>query len=190
MKVKSGRPDVTIFNDHEVINPPNRLARAVSKVKMTTPDDDPVARAEAALAQLSSEFAAWMQEECERLDAARKKIKAEGLTKANVELLYHAAHDIKGEAETFGYPCVAPAADSLCRVIEHTPDIVRIPLALMDQHVDAIRAIIREYARPDVMLIAQALTQKLRLVTEEFLVAENKHRPDYLETIPAPMLAS
>ena len=85
------------------------------------------------------------------------------------EALFLAAHDIKGDAATFGYPEVAPAADSLCRLIEHTPDMTRIPLALVDQHVDAVRAIVREYDRPDVAEIAAALTGKLREVTDEFL---------------------
>ena len=185
---KIERPEITTYGDHEVITPPNRLAKAVTKVKVMTPGDDPVARAEAALKQLSSEFTAWMYEECERLDGARNKLKTGGVNKANLELLYHAAHDIKGEAATFGYPCVAPAADSLCRMLEHTPDSAKIPLPLVDQHVDAIRAIIREYARPDVLLIAQALTRKLRQVTEEFLMVENRHRPEYLESVGSPTL--
>jgi hypothetical protein len=185
---KIERPEITTYGDHEVITPPNRLAKAVTKVKVMTPGDDPVARAEAALKQLSSEFTAWMYEECDRLDGARNKLKTGGVNKANLELLYHAAHDIKGEAATFGYPCVAPAADSLCRMLEHTPDSTKIPLPLVDQHVDAIRAIIREYARPDVLLIAQALTRKLRQVTEEFLMVENRHRPEYLESVGGPTL--
>jgi chemotaxis protein histidine kinase CheA len=188
-KGKLDRPEITTYGDHEVITVPNRLTKAVTKVKVIHPDDDPVARAEAALAQLSSEFSAWMVEECERLDAARVKLKTTGINKASLELLYHAAHDIKGEAETFGYPCVAPAADSLCRVLEHTADHSRIPLALVDQHVDAIRAIIREYARADVVQIAQALTAKLRQVTEEFLEIENRHRPGYLDSVGSPTLA-
>ena len=44
-------------------------------------------------------------------------------TPATRDELFHAAHDIKGEAATFGYPLVAPAADSLCRLLEHTPEI-------------------------------------------------------------------
>jgi chemotaxis protein histidine kinase CheA len=185
---KIERPEISTFGDHEVITPPNRLAKAATKVKVMTPGDDPVARAEAALAQLSNEFSTWMHEECSRLDAARHKLKASGITKQNLDPLYHAAHDIKGEAATFGYPCVAPAADSLCRVLEHTPEIGRIPLPLVDQHVDAIRAIIREYARADVVQIAQALTQRLRQVTEEFLQTENRHRPEYLESVGSPTL--
>jgi HPt (histidine-containing phosphotransfer) domain-containing protein len=186
------RPDQTgiaTFDDHQVITPPNRLRRAVKKVTVALPEDDPVTRAESALAQLSSEFSSWMFAECDRLDAARRAVADIGFSKQTIDALFTAAHDIKGEAETFGYPAVAPAAESLCRAIEHTPDPSRIPHALIDQHVDAIRAIIREYARPDVEQIASALTQKLREVTDEFLVRVNQHRPDYLQNILSPSLA-
>ena len=86
-------------------------------------------------------------------------------------------------------PAVAPVADSLCRLLEHTPQIKRIPLALVEQHVDAIRAIAREQTRPDRAGIANALAQRLRDVTDEFLRLENIHRPDYLDSIFAPPLA-
>jgi len=103
--------------------------------------------------------------------------------------LFNAAHDIKGEAATFGFPAVAPLAESLCRLIEYTPDLDRIPMTLIDQHVDAIRAIIREGARVDVAEIADALTRRLREVADEFLRHENRNRPDVLEEILAPPLA-
>ena len=61
------------------------------------------------------------------------------------------------------------AADSLCRLIEYTPDATRIPLKLVDQHVDAVRAIYREYSRSDAKELAAMLTQRLREVTDEFL---------------------
>ena len=95
--------------------------------------------------------------------------------------MFYAAHDVKGDAATFGFPLAAGVAESLCRVLEHSPDSRRIPLELVDQHVDAVRAIIREYARPDIATVATALTRKLRLVSDEFLVHENRHRPDYLD---------
>lgn len=181
---KSAQPTVTTYADHEVITPPNKLSKAFAKVSL--PGDDPIARAEAALKQLSSEFAAWMYAECERLDVARREVRASGINKKTLESLFHAAHDIKGEAATLGYPGAAPAADSLCRVIEHTPDPQTIPFALIDQHVDAVRAIVREQARPDIGEIASALVDKLRTVTNEFLAQTNKHRPEYLEGIMAP----
>jgi HPt (histidine-containing phosphotransfer) domain-containing protein len=186
---KAETPAVTTYADYEVITPPNKLRNAVSQVDPNAPEDDPVARAEQALAQLSPEFAGWMDTECERLDLARHQVKAKGFIKQTREDLFHAAHDIKGESATFGFPAVAAAAESLCRLIEHTPDATRIPLTLVDQHGDAVRAIIREYARSDANEVAAVLTKRLREVTDEFLAQENKHRPDYLEGILAPPLA-
>ena len=81
------------------------------------------------------------------------------------------------------------APDSLSRLIEHTPDMKRIPVTLVDQNVDAIRAIIRESARPDIVSIADTLTRRLREVTDEFLAHENRERPDYLDGILAPSIA-
>lgn len=189
-KGKKTKPSVATFGDHEIITPPNELRMAVFEDgKPGMAGDNPVARAEKALAELSSEFASWMDSECERLDAARRNVKAKGFGKATREALFHAAHDIKGQAATFGFPYVASSADSLCRLIEHTPDINRIPLALIDQHVDAVRAIVREKARPDVVQIADALTKRLREVTDEFLAQENKDRPDVLADILAPPIA-
>ena len=65
----------------------------------------------------------------------------------------------------------------------------RIPLTLVEQHVDAVRAIAREHARDDLASVAGTLTRRLREVTDEFLRSENVDRPDYLEGIFAPTLA-
>lgn len=171
--------------DCEIINPPTNLRAAVST--MSAKDYvDPVARAEAALADLSSQFAGWMEAEWERLDQARQALREHGLSKELRAALFHAAHDIKGQAATFGYPLLAAPADSLCRLLEHTPDMMRIPAALVDQHVDAIRAIIRESKRLDIEVMAARVTRRLREVTEEFLVHENRDRPGYLEPVVAP----
>lgn len=177
---------VATYGDHELITPENKL-RGV--VKAGSPgDDDPVARAEKALSELSGEFSSWMESECERLDKARNAIVASGFSKANKQALFHAAHDIKGEAATFGFPLVAAAADSLCRLIEHTPDAARMPISLVNQHVDSVRAIYREYSRSDAKELAAVLTKRLCAVTDEFLVHENRGRPDVLEQIMGPSI--
>jgi HPt (histidine-containing phosphotransfer) domain-containing protein len=184
---KTDRAAVSTFADHEVIVPPNKLKKAVEKIK---PGEkipfDPVERAEAALAELAADFSVWMSQECIRLDAARNAIKASGITPGNKDVLFRAAHDIKGQAATFGYPLVAPVAESLCRLIEHTPDVDRLPLRLVDQHVDAVRAIVHKNTRGDVGKYAAELAQKLRQVTDEFLLHENRDRPDALESILSP----
>jgi len=187
MRMTDDSSSVAVFADHEVIKPPNSLRKAVA-TGAAAADDDPVARAEKALADLSSEFSNWMDLECERLDAARNAIKKTGFTPKTKDALFHAAHDIKGEAATFGYPAVASAADSLCRLVEYTPDVTRLPVTLVDQHVDAVRAIIREYGRSDAADLARMLTQKLREVTDEFLAGANSGRPDVLGLIQAPSM--
>jgi chemotaxis protein histidine kinase CheA len=187
MARKDNAPSIATYADHEVITPPHELRKAVALVADV--NDDPVARAEAALAQLSDEFADWMHAECERLETARHHVKRAGFTEKTHDALFRAAHDIKGEAATFGYPAIGAVANSLCRLVEHTPDMTRIPLALVEQHVDAVRAIAREHTRTDFAAVAAALTRRLREVTDDFLRAENIDRPDYLESIFAPPLA-
>jgi hypothetical protein len=179
---KPSKPDVVTYGDHEIITPDTRKLRKLLRPALPG-EDDPVARAEEALATISSEFSDWMLDECARLDTARRKVRDIGLSKQTRQELFLAAHDVKGDSGTLGYPEVAAAADSLCRLLEHTPDLTKIPLAIVDQHVDAVRAIVREHQRPDVAAIAAALTTKLREVTDEFLVKENRHRPDVLQTI-------
>jgi HPt (histidine-containing phosphotransfer) domain-containing protein len=183
---KDDTPSVATYADYEVITPAHPLRKAVAPAGDA--DDDPVARAEAALAELSGEFGGWMDSECTRLEAARQDVKSAGFTQKTHDALFRAAHDIKGEAGTFGFPAVAGIADSLCRLVEHTPEMQRIPLTLVDQHVDAVRAVVREYARPDLLDVATALTKRLREVTDEFLRRENSFRPEYLENIFAPPL--
>ena len=177
---------IATYGDHEKITPENKL-RGLVKADSAA-DDDPVARAEKALAELSGEFSSWMESECVRLDKARAAIAAAGFNKINKDALFHAAHDIKGEAATFGFPLVAAVADSLCRLIEHTPDVSRIPIKLVDQHVDAVRAIYREYSHSDAKELAATLTKRLRVVTDEFLIHENRGRPDVLEQILGPSI--
>jgi HPt (histidine-containing phosphotransfer) domain-containing protein len=180
---------VVTYGDHEVIVPENTLRKAISKKPLDADDEDPVARAEKALAELSPSFGIWMDDECERLDQARRALGGAGFTKANKEVLFRAAHDIKGEAATFGYPALASAANSLCRLIEHTPDLNRIPMTLVDQHVDAVRAIFREYARTDAEDLAATLNKRLRDVTDDFLIRENRDRPDVIDMIRNPSFA-
>jgi chemotaxis protein histidine kinase CheA len=158
-----------------VITPPNRLQGAVGRA---IDGDDPVARAEAALAQLSAEFSSWMNEECEQLDRARRNVHLNGMAALPRDALFRSAHDIKGQAATLGFPLVADVAGSLCRLLEETHDPTRIPLDLVDQHVDAVRAIIREHGRARAEVVAATLTRTLRQVCEDFLAGQQPQTSD------------
>lgn len=183
----TGKIEVETFADYQIIRQPNPLKRAVKRVA-ENPADDPVARAEKALAGLSDEFENWMRKECERLAAAHAAILQSGLNQATQDELFRAAHDIKGDAATFGYPMAAAAADSLCRIMEHAPDFARVPNDLIAHHVDAIQAIVREHKRLGVAGVADELSGKLRGVADEYLTAVNQDRPEHLEVILGPSI--
>ena len=186
-KDKPAAIEVKAFADHHVITQPNPLRRVLRRV----PDkdlDDPVARAEQALAGLSGEFKDWMVAEAARLSAAHAAILAGGFTSAACEELFRAAHDIKGDAATFGYPSAAAAADSLCRIIEHAPDLDKVPSELITHHIKAIQAIVHNHTELDSVKVAGELSRRLRGVADEYLTHVNRDRPEHLEAILAPSI--
>jgi Hpt domain len=178
---------VATFADHHVITQPNPLRKVLRRVAEKDLDD-PVARAEKALAGLSGEFKNWMGIEADRLSAAHAAILKGGFTNFTREELFRAAHDIKGDAATFGYPSAGAAAESLCRIIEHAPDLDAVPANLIDHHIDAIQAIVRERTRLDTVSMANELSRQLRGLSDEFLAHANRHRPEHLEAILAPSI--
>src|ERR1700694_4990141 len=69
-KDKPAALQVETFPDHHVITQPNPLRKVLRRVAEKDLDD-PVGRAEKALAGLSGEFKNWMSIEADRLPAAR-----------------------------------------------------------------------------------------------------------------------
>ncbi len=180
--------EVKTFATHHVITQPNPLRKVLRRVGEQDLDD-PVARAEKALAGLSGEFKNWMTVEADRLSAAHANILRNGLTEDSREELFRAAHDIKGDAATFGYPSAGAAAESLCRIIEHAPELDEVPSNLIMHHINAIQAIVRERTKLDTVVMAGELSRQLRGVTDEYLVHANRDRPEHLEAVLAPSIA-
>jgi HPt (histidine-containing phosphotransfer) domain-containing protein len=126
--------------------------------------------------------------ETDRLAAAHAAILKSGFTDSAREELFRAAHDIKGDAATFGYPSAGAVADSLCRIIEHAPDLDDVPSDLIAHHINAIEAIVRERTKLDTVSTASELSRQLRGVADEFLAQANRDRPEHLEAILAPSI--
>jgi hypothetical protein len=179
---------IKTFADHHVITQPNPLRKVLRRVPESDLDD-PVGRAEKALADLSGEFKTWMGIEADRLAAAHATILKHGFTNATRQELFRAAHDIKGDAATFGYPSAGAAAESLCRIIEHAPDLDAVPAKLIAHHINAIQAIVHENTRLDTVAMAKELSQQLRGIADEYLTYANRDRPEHLEAILAPSIA-
>ena len=175
------------FADHHIIRQLNPLRKVLRRVAPRDLDD-PVARAEKALAGLSGEFKAWMTIEADRLSDAHASILRDGFTDVTREELFRAAHDIKGDAATFGFPSAGAAAESLCRIIEHAPDLDEVPSDLIAHHINAIQAIVRERTKLDTVSTASELSQPLRGVADEYLAYANRDRPEHLEAILGPSI--
>ena len=186
-KAKPGTLQIETFADHHVITQPNPLRKVLRRVAQRDLDD-PVARAEAALAGMSEEFKSWMAIEADRLSAAYAAVLKHGFTDATRDEMFRAAHDIKGDSATFGFPFAGVAADSLCRIIEHAPDLNKVPSNLIAHHIDAIQAIVRERTLSDVISTASELSRQLRGVADEYLTSANRDRPEHLEAILAPSI--
>jgi HPt (histidine-containing phosphotransfer) domain-containing protein len=187
---KNANDDIEIkrFTTHQVITQPNPLRTVLRRVS-DEDGDDPVARAEKALADLSGEFKNWMSIESDRLAAAYAAIVMDGFTDAARDELFRAAHDIKGDAATFGFSCAGVAAESLCRIIEHAPDLSKVPVELIEHHINAIQAIVAERTKLDTIGLAHELSRRLRGVADEYLARVNRDRPEHLEAILAPSIA-
>jgi HPt (histidine-containing phosphotransfer) domain-containing protein len=186
-KHKPGTIQVKSFSDHHVITQPNPLRQVLVRIPESD-RDDPVARAEKALEGLSGEFKNWMTIEADRLSAAHAAVLRDGFTSETRVELFRAAHDIKGDAATFGFPSAGAAAESLCRIIEHAPDLDLVPSELITHHINAIQAIVRERTKLDTATTASKLSKQLRGVADEFLVRVNRDRPEHLEAILAPSI--
>jgi chemotaxis protein histidine kinase CheA len=182
---KSLAPKVEAFADHQIITPHNTLRRAIRRVE-DRERDDPVGRAEQALAGLSGEFKSWMRSECDRLAAAHLAVLVKGFTPQTRDELFRAAHDIKGDAVTFGFPAAGAAAESLCRIIEHAPNLDAVPAELIGHHIDAIQAIVREHNTIEKAGVAQELSDRLRGIADDYLMLVNKDRPERLEAMASP----
>lgn len=161
------------FPDHMVLRPPNRLIERATKPAgvRDRSDADAIARAEHALEMLSVEFDTWLEDELETLERRRVAL-SEARDAATSDALYRSAHDLRGQAATFGYPLAGEIADGLCTLIEEDDGLP--PQPHVDMHVEAIRAIVRENARSRDHLIGSELVA--RLAQLRFDYAETKRR--------------
>jgi len=149
------------MSDVQVIQPQRTLRNKIGRVPAIDPGA--LARAEAALKSLSGQFQTWMEDEVIKLDAARTAARAAGWTEESMAEVFIRAHDAKGMGTTYEYPLVTRIAGSLCRFIE-TPEqhaVARDNVAIVEAHIDAIKAAVRAQIRSDEDPTGRALAVEL-----------------------------
>lgn len=124
-------------------------------------DPNAIAKAEAALKSLSGNFAQWLQDEVVKLENARARVRAEGLNTETMEQLYLRAHDLKGLGATYEFPLITRIAASLCRLIDDKDKRLTAPMTLIDAHIDAIKASVRDSIKTEDHPVGRSLVLEL-----------------------------
>ena len=122
---------------------------------------DAIAKAEEALKAMSAQFGQWLNDEIVKLDKAQTDIREQGYTPVTAEALYFRAHDLKGLGTTYEYPLVTRIAGSLCKMLDDADRRMTAPIAILDAHIDAIRAVVRDQIKTDEHPTGRALAETL-----------------------------
>jgi len=153
---------------NQVIRPPNPL-RAKVGGGFGGIDASAIAKAEEALKAMSAQFGQWLNDEVSKLDKAQGDIRGLGYTPETAEALYFRAHDLKGLGATYQYPLVTRIAGSLCRMLDDADKRMQAPLAVVDAHIDAIKAVVRDQIQTDDHPTGRALAETLEARVAEHL---------------------
>lgn len=144
----------------EVINPPNMLKVKIGG-KLPAVDEDAIRRAEMAIEQMSVEFADWLGEEVDKLEAAFIRTKSDGMNSEAGEELFTVAHDLRGLGTTYEFPIVTRMAASLARLVETEDQRDTIPVKLVEAHVRSIRAALLQNIRTEENPVGAQLAEEL-----------------------------
>jgi hypothetical protein len=124
-------------------------------------DANAIAKAEQALQAMSSQFGQWLQDEIVKLDKAQADIRDLGYNAETAEALYFRAHDLKGLGTTYQYPLVTRLAGSLCKLLDDPAKRIFAPNVLLDAHIDAIKAVVRDEIQTDDHPVGKILAETL-----------------------------
>jgi len=169
---RNKRKDTT----EELVIAPGSLRDKVKITGSGPVDTAPIERAERALEQLSVAFDGWLKEEVDALTDAREVVRSKGLYEETRKELHRAAHDLKGQGETYGYPLITSVCSTLCKLFESALEPDRIPLEIIDHHVDAVRNMMKMKIKTRDHAQSVAVSNKLYDVVIEFANREDKKR--------------
>lgn len=155
-------------NPAQVIRPPNTLRMKVGG-GFGGINAEAIAKAEQALQAMSSQFGQWLQDEIVKLDLAQADIRTSGYNTTTAEVLYFRAHDLKGLGTTYQYPLVTRLAGSLCKMMDDPAKRMAAPIVLLDAHIDAIKAVVRDEIKTDNHPVGKVLAETLEAQVADHL---------------------
>lgn len=154
----------------EVIEVPNRLAAKVGP-NFRNGAASSIAKAEKAMKELGSNFGEWLEDELVALEKVRASLKQDGLTTEVATQLSIRALDLKGLGATYEQPLVARIGASLFKMVDEVK-AEQVPVGLIDAHVDAARAIVRNQIRDAAHPVGLALVGELETRVKELIAQQ------------------
>ena len=124
------------------IDPPARSR--LSEFSGTSFNEDLLTRADDAVAAVLAKYPTLLSDEVTKLVAAWAAA-PQALNSETTAPVFAIAHELAGYGETFGYPLVTILARSLCRLLK-MGDLNRDRMsAVVDAHISALNAVIRNH---------------------------------------------
>lgn len=147
----------------ESITPPNPLEKARNGNGPVAIDPEILDRAEQAVEELSGDYAQWAQQD---IDGLRKAVALARSNPADAEAaisrIYGHALDLKGQGGGFGYNLITAVGDLLNRFVEGRKTISAVEFEIIDAHIDALQAVLRDGVKGDGGAVGAALVEGLQ----------------------------
>lgn len=118
-------------------------------------------KADQSVQLMAGDFHKWLEDVVQDMLQARTQLASSPLTRTATTSLYTKALEVKSLGETYGFALVTRFANSLCKLLIKLDGERPAPLALVDAHLDAIRAALRDNMRTADHPVGQALATEL-----------------------------
>lgn len=153
---------------YQVVHPPNLLKAKLGGEPIY--DAAAVARAEAALEALKGDYEERLRDDLAALTAALEAARAEPCEAgARLEAMRRCAHDVKGQAGTFGYAQVTTLAASLEALLRKADRSDHRHLDLIQTHLSAMSVVLRDGIEGEGGESGRELGQRLRAAVAELV---------------------
>jgi hypothetical protein len=132
------------------------------------PLKETLARAEEATTALRANYTEWARIDVNNtqalLDAAKK---APAGQREQLDLLYAAMHNIKGQGSSFGYPLVTRIGQSLCRMIAPDRPSDSTVIKVAQAHLDALKLVLEKKIAGNGGEVGEKLAARLESLTTD-----------------------
>ena len=113
------------------------------KTVETVSEEDMLARAEAAVRELTSDYPGWAMADVEQLLQQIASIPPGAAREDPIVTSTHKkAHDMRGQGGSFGYPVITAIAESFCRFLNGLSTVDKKALEILAAHAKAMRVIL------------------------------------------------